>query len=158
MAAWDVSSDVWIIVLLVPFIWKLNLRAAEIVMLTGMFCLGAVYGALLPPGCDSRLADKVRSVVVFSLMSCSAISDSLKTEDVANEYTFAMANLFQVLEAGMGIIGSCLPIMRQPLRHCFPGMVETRFSRKRSGSDYYSDQEAYVLQHRSNRSEVRKDG
>ena len=43
MAAWDVSSDVWIIVLPVPFIWKLNLRAGEKVMLSGMFCLGAMY-------------------------------------------------------------------------------------------------------------------
>ena len=58
----------------------------------------------------------------------------------------------------MGIIGSCLPIMRQPLRHCFPGIVGTRFFRKRSGRGYHSDQEDYVLQHRSNRSEVLKDG
>ena len=36
-----------------------------------------------------------------------------------------MANLFQVLESNMGIIGACLPVMRQPARQYLPWLFGT---------------------------------
>jgi hypothetical protein len=59
--------------------------------------------------------------------------------------TFALANLFQVLETGMGIIGACLPLMRQPLRQFFPWLMGTSHRR---AAEHYEDSfsEHYVLQ------------
>lgn len=42
IAAWDVLSDVWILAMSVPMVWKLKMRFREKVMLTGVFFLGAV--------------------------------------------------------------------------------------------------------------------
>lgn len=67
--------------------------------------------------------------------------------------TFALANLFQVLESNMGIIGACLPVMRQTLkRHC--GVIfGTLRSTKSEGQYYYDDSfaERYVMQNMSNK-------
>lgn len=42
LTSWDVSSDVFILGMAVPMVWKLNLKTREKAMLTGVFCLGAV--------------------------------------------------------------------------------------------------------------------
>jgi hypothetical protein len=66
-----------------------------------------------------------------------------------NTDSFALANLFQVLESGVGIIGACLPLMRQPLKQVWPRLFGS--SRKRE-QYYYDDQfsDQYVLQNVSN--------
>ena len=46
-----------------------------------------------------------------------------------------MANLFQVLESNMGIIGACLPVMRQPLRQYLPWL----FGTSKEPGYYYSE-------------------
>lgn len=48
LTAWDVSSDVFILGMAVPMVWKLNLKTREKIMLTGVFCLGAGYVAECP--------------------------------------------------------------------------------------------------------------
>ncbi|KAK5116045.1 hypothetical protein LTR85_009327 [Meristemomyces frigidus] len=134
LAVWDVLSDVWIMGMAVPMVWKLHLRFREKVMLTGVFLLGAV-------------------VIVFSIMSCSAVVSSLQVENSqSNEYSFGLANLFQVLESNMGIIGACLPVMRQPLREYFPRIFGR--SKISSGpSPYYGDRftDQYAMQSVSSR-------
>lgn len=42
IVTWDVASDVWIMGMAVPMVWKLNLRLKEKAMLTSVFMLGAV--------------------------------------------------------------------------------------------------------------------
>ena len=66
MATFDVATDVIILIMPMPLIWKLNLRSGQKIMVTSVFLLGAV-------------------VVVFSLMSCSAIVSSLQTGDEDNQ-------------------------------------------------------------------------
>jgi len=62
--------------------------------------------------------------------------------------TFALANLFQVLESNIGIIGACLPVMRQPLRQYLPRLFGTSRNGKPSRSYYADDRfvDQYVLQ------------
>ena len=45
LVARDVSSDVWILAMPIPMVWKLNLKRRDTVMLTRVFLLGAVYVA-----------------------------------------------------------------------------------------------------------------
>ena len=72
--------------------------------------------------------------------------------------TFALANLFQVLESSMGIIGACLPVMRQPLKQYFPRWFGSSGStRQYESNDMFVDH--YALQHTSERQQrYRKDG
>jgi hypothetical protein len=50
---------------------------------------------------------------------------------------FALANIFQVLESNMGIIGACLPVLRMPLRRFCPCLF--RRSRESPKEYYESD-------------------
>lgn len=61
--------------------------------------------------------------------------DAILTRDTD---TFGLANLFQVLESNMGIIGACLPVMRQPLKQLFPRLFGASKS-PAVPSPYYSD-------------------
>lgn len=58
ITAWDVSSDLGILIMPIPMVWKLNLKFGQKTIVTGVFLLGAV-------------------VVIFSLMSCSAVVSNL---------------------------------------------------------------------------------
>lgn len=60
-----------------------------------------------------------------------------------------------VLESGMGIVGACLPIMRQPLAQLFPSLIKSYSARR--APRYYEDRnsEPFVLQDFSGR---QKDG
>lgn len=49
--------------------------------------------------------------------------------------TFALANIFQVFETGVGVIGACLPIMRQPVRKWFPRLM----GRSTEEAEFYYD-------------------
>jgi len=115
-----------------------------------------------------------RRVIVFSVMSCSAVMKGLETQSseknkgrsylatgaalhhwglTRDTVTFALANLFQVLESNMGIIGACLPVMRQPLKQAFPRMFGTSRRTKSSRPDFSDDRfvEQYMLQSVSHR-------
>lgn len=66
--------------------------------------------------------------------------------------TFGLANLFQVLESNIGIIGACLPTLRQPLRQAFPRVFGTAPIPSKPSRPYYDDRftDEYVMQNFSN--------
>ncbi|KAI7212952.1 hypothetical protein KC333_g6850 [Hortaea werneckii] len=133
IVTWDVSTDVFVLGMAIPMVWRLNLKLRDKIMLTGVFMLGAL-------------------VIIFSILSCSAIADGLERKDSEdNKVTFALANLFQVLESNFGIIGACLPILRVPLRQHLPrifGSTSPRYGDPSNPPDYYDDsfRDRYVLQ------------
>lgn len=65
--------------------------------------------------------------------------------------TFGLANLFQLIQSCIGIIGACLPILRQPLRAAFPKIFGTAPATSRQRRYYEDDQftDEYVLQNYS---------
>ena len=68
--------------------------------------------------------------------------------------TFALANLFEVVESNMGVIGACLPILRILLTQWFPEWFATKKStRKNYYDEGFSDD--YALRNISNK---QKDG
>ncbi|KAK3677216.1 hypothetical protein LTR78_002754 [Recurvomyces mirabilis] len=145
LVTWDVGTDVWIMAMAVPMIWHLRLATRQKIGLIGIFMLGAV-------------------VVVFSIMSCSAVLTSVQYENVhghkQNKYGFALANLFQVLESNMGVIGASLPVLRIPAKQFLPRIFGGRGSSQGSGkhAHYYESDSftnRYVLQKLPERS---KDG
>ncbi|KAI6813967.1 hypothetical protein KC340_g16310 [Hortaea werneckii] len=133
IVTWDVSTDVFVLGMAIPMVWRLNLKLRDKIMLTGVFMLGAL-------------------VIIFSILSCSAIADGLERKDSEdNKVTFALANLFQVLESNFGIIGACLPILRVPLKQHLPrifGSTSPRYGDPSNPPDYYDDsfRDRYVLQ------------
>ncbi|RMY90580.1 hypothetical protein D0862_09923 [Hortaea werneckii] len=132
IVTWDVSTDVFVLGMAIPMVWRLNLKRRDKIMLTGVFMLGAL-------------------VIIFSILSCSAIADGLERKDSEdNKVTFALANLFQVLESNFGIIGACLPILRVPLKQYLPRLFgsSTRYGDPSAPPDYYDDsfRDRYVLQ------------
>ncbi|GAB1738719.1 hypothetical protein NU219Hw_g3514t1 [Hortaea werneckii] len=134
IVTWDVSTDVFVLGMAIPMVWRLNLKLRDKIMLTGVFMLGAL-------------------VIIFSILSCSAIADGLERKDSEdNKVTFALANLFQVLESNFGIIGACLPILRVPLKQHLPrlfGSTSPRYGDPSAPPDYYYDdsfRDRYVLQ------------
>ena len=48
IVAWDVSSDVMILGMAIPMVWKVNLRVKEKIMLSLLFMLGAMQVSPLP--------------------------------------------------------------------------------------------------------------
>ncbi|KAI7480633.1 hypothetical protein D0860_06989 [Hortaea werneckii] len=132
IVTWDVSTDVFVLGMAIPMVWRLNLKRRDKIMLTGVFMLGAL-------------------VIIFSILSCSAIADGLERKDSEdNKVTFALANLFQVLESNFGIIGACLPILRVPLKQYLPRVFgsSVRYGDPSAPPDYYDDsfRDRYVLQ------------
>ncbi|KAI6897476.1 hypothetical protein KC334_g10290 [Hortaea werneckii] len=133
IVTWDVSTDVFVLGMAIPMVWRLNLKLRDKIMLTGVFMLGAL-------------------VIIFSILSCSAIANGLERKDSEdNKVTFALANLFQVLESNFGIIGACLPILRVPLKQHLPrifGSTSPRYGDPSAPPDYYDDsfRDRYVLQ------------
>lgn len=62
IVTWDVSTDVFVLGMAIPMVWRLNLKLRDKIMLTGVFMLGAL-------------------VIIFSILSCSAIADGLERKD-----------------------------------------------------------------------------
>ncbi|KAH9909597.1 hypothetical protein F4778DRAFT_711975 [Xylariomycetidae sp. FL2044] len=118
LVAWNVFTDIAILTMPLPMVWKLNLKTRDKIMLSSVFLLGA-------------------TVTACSFLSCSSAVDSLQKDDGQNTLTFGMANLFQVLESNIGIITSCLPILRAPLRQMFPRVFGT--PRTNRAHYYYED-------------------
>lgn len=71
------------------------------------------------------------SVLVCSIMRTTAVSDSLQNQrDIT--YNFTPRGIWTLVEANVGIICACLPMMKQMLRKIFPRLFST------NGNDYYS--------------------
>lgn len=62
--------------------------------------------------------------------------------------TFALANLFEVIESNVGVIGACLPILRAPLTQWLPQWFPRKRSTARTSRYYHDDRftNEYVLQ------------
>lgn len=63
--------------------------------------------------------------------------------------TFALANLFEVIESNIGVIGSCLPVLRILLTQWFPEW----FAATRSKKNYYDEgfSDGYDMHNLSNK-------
>lgn len=71
--------------------------------------------------------------------------------------TYALANLFQVLESNFGIICACLPVLRIPLKQFLPKIFG---STRRASHAYYTDdsfERQYVMQSISNKDKSWRD-
>lgn len=105
LVSWDISSDVVILTMPLPMIWSLHLKMKEKVMLTGetnavdilslhpltsirpFLPRCSVGSSLGSANADDRPMLTTYSVIVCSLMSCSAIAAGLQAED--EEYACA---------------------------------------------------------------------
>lgn len=73
--------------------------------------------------------------------------------------TFALANLFQVLESNFSIICACLPVLRFPFKQLLPRLFSNTRLGRASAPYYYDDsfRDQYVLQNMSDKQKDRSD-
>lgn len=74
------------------------------------------------------------SVTITSIFRVTSVSNSLK--NVSDEtYNFIARGIWTTVEANLGIISACLPILKKPLGRLFPYL----FGSTKATSNYYGD-------------------
>ena len=125
-AVGNVVSDGLVLILPIPMILRLQLKLRDKLMLCAIFSLGGF-------------------VTVTSILRTTAVSNSTKSNaDIT--YNFITRGLWTLIEANLGIICACLPVLKQPLSRMFPQM----FGSTQRSHGYYrgspSHSKAYQLQ------------
>ncbi|KAL2126829.1 hypothetical protein VTI74DRAFT_175 [Chaetomium olivicolor] len=99
-AVLNILTDVMVLALPIWPIMGLQLRRRERIMLLGVFLLGAF-------------------VTVTSILRVTSVQNSLKNRQ-DQTYNFIERGMWTLIEANLGIISACLPVLKHPLGLLFP--------------------------------------
>ncbi|OAA58118.1 integral membrane protein [Niveomyces insectorum RCEF 264] len=127
-AVGNIITDVMVLALPIPPVLALKLNTRSKVMLCGIFLLGGF-------------------VTVTSIIRVTSVQNSLKNLS-DQTYNFIQRGIWTLIEANLGTISTCLPVLKQPLGRIFPRM----FGSTKKSASYYPDgsrrpREAYNLSH-----------
>ncbi|KAB5566123.1 integral membrane protein [Coniochaeta sp. 2T2.1] len=114
-AVGNIITDVMVLVLPIPSILALKLNKRDKVLLCGIFLLGGF-------------------VTVTSIIRVTSVQNSLKNKG-DQTYNFIQRGIWTLIEANLGTISTCLPILKQPMGRLFPRL----FGSTKKGSAYYMD-------------------
>jgi hypothetical protein len=130
-AVLNILTDVLVLALPVGPIMNLHLRWRERFLIWGVFMLGALYvgRCWTCPFLSFRFASRRRaneaffspphSVTVSSILRVASVQNSLKNiQD--QTYNFIPRGIWTLVEANLGIISACLPVLKPPLSALFP--------------------------------------
>ncbi|KAE8323483.1 hypothetical protein BDV39DRAFT_217727 [Aspergillus sergii] len=111
----NILTDVLILVMPLPFVWKLHTRMTQKLALTGVFLLGGL----------GTVASILRMTIFFQ-------------ENALTDPTWASVNLgiWTVLEAGIIIISACLPSIWPLIVRILPRKLVSKHSSKTRGHRY----------------------
>lgn len=117
-APFNTILDVWVCVIPLPVIRRLQMNTFKKVGIMLLFSLGLF-------------------VCVTSIVRMSALVDSTTTKDIT--WGSFMALLWSSIEASCGLICTCLPFLKQPLNKLFPGLQSHRpeSSNRRKNDNYH---------------------
>ncbi|WEW61251.1 hypothetical protein PRK78_006741 [Emydomyces testavorans] len=101
-AAWNISTDITILLLPMPVIHTLRLPTKSKVGLTAVFTLGIF-------------------VCATSILRMTTLDFSSKSHD--QSYGTLLSTMWTVIEANTGIICACLPMLRIPLSRLLPRLL-----------------------------------
>ncbi|OIW24705.1 integral membrane protein [Coniochaeta ligniaria NRRL 30616] len=114
-AVGNIITDVMVLALPIPSILSLKLNMRDKVLLCGIFLLGGF-------------------VTVTSIIRVTSVQNSLKNKGDLT-YNFIQRGIWTIIEANLGTISTCLPVLKQPLGRMFPRL----FGSTKKGSSYYVD-------------------
>ncbi|OGM43365.1 hypothetical protein ABOM_008721 [Aspergillus bombycis] len=111
----NILTDVLILVMPLPFVWKLQTRMTQKLALTGVFILGGM----------GTVASVLRMTIFFQ-------------ENALTDPTWASVNLgiWTVIEAGIIIISACLPSIWPLIVRILPRKLMSKHSSKTRGQRY----------------------
>ncbi|MCJ1254431.1 hypothetical protein MMC24_002246 [Lignoscripta atroalba] len=110
--ALNIITDVMVLSLPIPMVWKLQTPRANKIVLTGIFGLGFFFLASLPS-----------SICIISIVRLITLVGVSYTDIT---YSVVDALIWSMLEPALGITLACLPVMRPLLPKTFPGRSEKR--------------------------------
>ncbi|RMJ20117.1 hypothetical protein CDV36_000183 [Fusarium kuroshium] len=113
-AVMNILTDIMVLTLPIGPIMRLQMNMRERLMLCGVFLLGGF-------------------VTIASILRTTSVQNSLKNkEDIT--YNFIERGMWTLIEANLGIISACLPVLRRPLGKLFPRI----FGSTKKSSNYFS--------------------
>ena len=132
-----IATDLVILILPMPQIWKLQLRTSEKVALTIAFGLGFLYVFPAPPFPSTTIkhnnpTDNYSSVVFASAYRLTVLFSYTALD---SSYTLAPTVAWTAIEMSAGIVSACLPTMRPALQagarllgiqHAMPALLRSR--------------------------------
>ncbi|KAI9672493.1 MAG: hypothetical protein M1817_003259 [Caeruleum heppii] len=123
-AAFNVVTDIALLVLPMPTVWAMQLPARQRLALTGVFMTGILYEFLL----------QRRDICIVSIIRLKEIIPLLYNPDIT--HMTAVAFIWTTIEVNVGIICACLVTLRPFLRRYFPKVLGIT---TRAGDNYRRD-------------------
>ncbi|KAH6606110.1 integral membrane [Trichoderma cornu-damae] len=114
-AVMNILTDVMVLALPIPPIVTLQLSTRTKLMLCALFTMGGF-------------------VVITSILRAASVRNSIGNK-ADSTWDFIDRGMWTLIEANAGIIGACLPTLRQPLSRLFPQI----FGSTAKSSDYQAD-------------------
>ncbi|KAL8751868.1 MAG: hypothetical protein Q9199_006134, partial [Rusavskia elegans] len=116
----DILTSLAILILPIPWLWGLQMQRRRKIAISGIFILGsfAVIG----------------SIIRVPLLHQLNVADA--------SYTTTSSGLWLNVEISIGIVSSCLPLLRPLGARAVPSQIRSRFSKGRTGSHRLQDLEA----------------
>lgn len=143
----NLLTDVVVLVLPMPYLYRLQMRTYKKVVLMGVFGIGLLYVSSRPSNFVSPPLDREVNVtganIGFQISSTCVVSgiriNTLSTMEFADiTYSMPPANIFSGLEPSVAVILACVPLMR-------PLLGRTRFASEPSRT-YGSNQPSKAIE------------
>ncbi|KAK4541844.1 hypothetical protein LTR36_007376 [Oleoguttula mirabilis] len=153
----NILSDVLVLAMPIPEIFRLQLNLKQKIGLSGLFLLGGLCVSTFPRPARHCTGLTFRSVVLCSIMRIFAVVHDDKSKDTyASVYTpprcvlltatstfdFIPRNIWSLIEANVGIICACLPILKHPFTRALSLVLGTT---QRSSTNPYGHGISYEL-------------
>ncbi|KAM0326959.1 hypothetical protein ACHAQA_006080 [Verticillium albo-atrum] len=124
-AVMNILTDVMVLALPIPSILGLQLGKRDKILLCGIFLLGGF-------------------VTITSILRTTSVQNSLKNRaDIT--WNFIERGMWTLVEANLGIISACLPVLKQPLAKLFPRVFGSTLKNTYYIADTPSHQKGYNL-------------
>ncbi|KAK7413377.1 hypothetical protein QQX98_007754 [Neonectria punicea] len=99
-AVTNIITDIMVLTLPIPSIMALQMNMRQRLLLCGVFLIGGF-------------------VTVASILRTTSVQNSLKNK-ADSTYNFIERGMWTLIEANLGIISACLPVLKQPMSRLFP--------------------------------------
>ncbi|KAF7555921.1 hypothetical protein G7Z17_g1790 [Cylindrodendrum hubeiense] len=122
-AVMNILTDVMVLLLPLPSIMALQMGMRERLLLCSVFLLGGF-------------------VTVTSILRTTSVQNSLKNKEDST-YNFIERGMWTLIEANLGIIAACLPVLKRPMSKLFPQIFG--FTKKSSAYNTHVNSKGYNL-------------
>ncbi|KAL9640523.1 MAG: hypothetical protein Q9204_000670 [Flavoplaca sp. TL-2023a] len=121
-ASTNIVTDVALLILPMPLVWKLNIERPQKFAVSGIFLLGGLYVIPVLREICPKLSVSVTDRIIASVCIASIIRAPYLNQVVTvdPQWTSVNASIWSVIEPGVGIICASLPSMGPILRKAFP--------------------------------------